>query len=81
LASFEPINLRKEKYKDDGSLQDSSVAAESEIIRRVISRFFRSEGSARGERGRGKKRINGWDGNSIKQKPRLKALKQLPKPF
>ncbi len=40
LANFQPVDLRGEILKDDGSLQDDS-AAEREIIRRVISRFFR----------------------------------------
>ena len=41
LANFEPIDLRQENSNEDGSLLDNS-AAEQEIIRRVMSRFFRS---------------------------------------
>ena len=41
LADFDPIDLRDESYQDDGSLRDNSPA-ENEIIRRIISRFFRS---------------------------------------
>jgi Ran GTPase-activating protein (RanGAP) involved in mRNA processing and transport/GTPase SAR1 family protein len=41
LAAFDPIDLRNESYQDDGSLLDNSPA-ENEIIRRIISRFFRS---------------------------------------
>ena len=40
LATFEPIDLRGESLNEEGSLQDDS-AAEHEIIRRVMSRFFR----------------------------------------
>jgi len=41
LRGFTPIDLRKEEFQEDGSLQDDS-AAENEIIRRVMGRFFRS---------------------------------------
>lgn len=41
LQGFTPIDLRKEEFQEDGSLQDDS-AAENEIIRRVMGRFFRS---------------------------------------
>ena len=44
LAEFTPIDLRGESFKDDGSLLDNS-AAEQEIIRRVMSRFFRDGGA------------------------------------
>jgi hypothetical protein len=44
LADFDPIDLREEPLNDDGSLKDDS-AAEQEIIRRVMGRFFR--GNAR----------------------------------
>lgn len=40
LESYTPIDLRKEEYNDDGSLLDDS-AAEKDIIKRVMSRFFR----------------------------------------
>ena len=40
LASFTPIDLRSEILQEDGSLHDNS-AAENEIIRRIMSRFFR----------------------------------------
>ena len=40
LASFTPVDLRGEKYGDDGSL-DKNSPAEKEILQRVMSRFFR----------------------------------------
>ena len=40
LGGFDPIDLRQEKFKGDGSLEDDS-AAENEIIHRVLNRFFR----------------------------------------
>ena len=45
LENFTPIDMRGEILKDDGSLLDDS-AAECEIIRRVMSRFFRSHTAA-----------------------------------
>ena len=44
LAEFKPIDLRGEDLQADGSLQDDS-AAEQEIIRRIMSRFFRDGGA------------------------------------
>ena len=41
LASFTPIDLRHETFQEDGSLPEDAPA-EMEIIRRVMSRFFRS---------------------------------------
>ena len=40
MADFDPIDLREEPLNDNGSLKDDSVA-EQEIIRRIMSRFFR----------------------------------------
>jgi hypothetical protein len=40
LASFTPVDLRGEKYGDDGSL-DKNSPAEKEILQRVMGRFFR----------------------------------------
>jgi hypothetical protein len=41
LANFQPIDLRGEMLNQDGSLQEDSVP-EQEIIRRIMSRFFRA---------------------------------------
>jgi hypothetical protein len=40
LADFQPIDLRGESLNEDGSLKED-CAAEQEIIRRIMSRFFR----------------------------------------
>ena len=41
LKNYEPIDMRQESLNTDGCLPDDS-AVEEEIIRRVMSRFFRT---------------------------------------
>ena len=45
LAGFSPIDIRHEKLEEDGALPDNSDP-EIEMIRRIMSRFFREQKSS-----------------------------------